>query len=156
MGVSVLEERWQINVLKGFQSGKGSFILDDFIVASSIFHETRNGGWGLDKKGNFPLQNPPIYSLKKPWHELLTPSFLTHMSFFLGSKKEWFWLNPLPPFCSMSLFLPFFFLEVVPKELQWQLLLSQSEQNFKCKFVEPFWTGNNCHKSHLSNGLVFI
>ena len=91
-----------------------TFFLDDFIVTSTIFHETRNGGWGLDKKGNFPFQNPPIYSLKKPWHELLTPSFLTHMSFFLGSKKEWFWLNPLPPFCSMSLFLPFF-LELVPK-----------------------------------------
>ena len=64
--------------------------------------------------------------------------------------------QPPPAFLLDVTLFTVFFLEVVPKELQWQLLLSQSEQNFKCKFVEPFWTGNNCHKSHLSNGLVFI
>ena len=47
--------------------------MDDFIVTSSIFHETRNGGEEVwTKKGDFSPKNPPIYSLKKTLDPLLS------------------------------------------------------------------------------------
>ena len=42
--------------LRGFRGVKESFILDDFMVTSSIFNETRNGGKRFGQKGGIRLQ----------------------------------------------------------------------------------------------------
>ena len=48
-----LRKEWQINALKRFQRGKRVLHFGWFLVTSSIFYETRNGGMRFGQKGGF-------------------------------------------------------------------------------------------------------
>ena len=49
------------------------------------------------------------------------PPLSMNMSFFPNILKEWFFLDPLPPFGTMSRFLPFVGFEGAPKLVVWWL-----------------------------------
>ena len=82
--------------LRGYRGLKESFILDDFMVTSSILYETRNGGKRFGQKGGFSLQKSSNLLTKKNMTWTLDP-LLSYKYVIISRKLEIMNLTQPPP-----------------------------------------------------------
>ena len=81
-----------------------------------------------------------IFFTQRPWKRLFVkilkndiraqpPTLLQDLSFFLYNPKEWFWHDPHPPFCTLSLNNPFFHFDGAPYPLHNFVIKCPEEAN---------------------------